>query len=279
MKKILMSLAVLIILGLLGLGIWKIFLDKAPESEIIFIPVNEVVLEETVETRFIASEEEETVETRFIASEIEEEFVEETVSEEAETLAVTVPGEMKLDVMFSTQAPLKDWGMPYQEACEEASLIMAYYYFAEKYLDRPIMNDEILDLVAWEEERFGYYKDTTLAETQMVADEYFSLDTEMTTNVTEENIKYQLNQGNLLVLPFAGKMLENKYFSGDGPLFHMLLVKGYDHKNFITNDPGLLTLGENFEYSYKNLLESVHDWNGGEVNSGRRVMLIVKGMQ
>jgi len=38
-------------------------------------------------------------------------------------------------------------------------------------------------------------------------------------------------------------------------------------------------LGEDFEYSYENLLESVHDWNGGNVNSGRKVMLIVKGLK
>lgn len=190
-----------------------------------------------------------------------------------------LPTEFKLKVAFSPQAPTENWGMPYQEACEEASLIMAYYYFANKPLSRPIMNEEILKLVKWQEDVFGYYKDTTLEETARIAEEYFNLEVEISENVTVENIKRQIYAGNLVILPFAGRLLENPYFSGEGPLFHMAVVKGYDSKNFIMNDPGLLRLGENFKYSYTNLLESVHDWNGGDVLNGKKVMLIVKGLK
>lgn len=285
MKKFVITLLVFLILSGSGWAFWHFFLDKPPVSEVIYIPVNQDV-QETQESQDENSED--GVETQYFASpELETEQNQDNqdenqatqVDNQANQVPVTIPGAMTLDVLFSTQAPTQNWDMPYQEACEEASLIMTYYYFAEKYLDRSIMNEEILALVDWEVERLGYYKDTTLAETQIVADEYFHLDTEISTDVSEENIKYQLNQGNLLVVPFAGRMLDNPYFSGEGPLFHMLVVKGYDHKDFITNDPGLLTKGENFRYSYKNLLESVHDWNGGDVNNGRRVMLIVKGIK
>lgn len=279
MKKIIILL-VLVILGGSGWALWHFVLDKAPASEVIYIPIEETEEAEKPEGPEITADAEiGESEGEAVVEQNQANQFDNQVENQDSQVAVTIPGELVLDVMFSTQAPTQDWGMPYQEACEEASLIMTYYYFADKYLDRPIMNEEILALVDWEVERFGYYKDTTLAETQMVADEYFNLDTEISTDVTEENIKYQLNQGNLLVIPFAGRMLDNPYFSGEGPLFHMLVVKGYDHKDFITNDPGLLTKGENFRYSYKNLLESVHDWNGGDVNNGRRVMLIVKGLK
>jgi len=192
---------------------------------------------------------------------------------------IILPTEFKLKVLFATQAPTEDWGMPYQEACEEASLIMTYYYFANKTLNRPIMNEEILKLVKWQEDTFGYYKDTTLAETGRIAEEYFNMEVEISYDVTVDHLKQQLLKGNLIILPFTGRMLENPYFSGEGPLFHMAVVKGYDSKNFIMNDPGLLRLGENFKYSYKNLIDSVHDWNGGDVNNGKKVMLIVKGLK
>jgi hypothetical protein len=217
----------------------------------------------------------------------DEEIIETEVPEMEETVEIStneqsnliLPSEFKLKVLFSTQAPTENWDMPYQEACEEASVIMAYYYFAGKTLNRPIMNEEILKLVKWQEDTFGYYKDTTLAETARIAEEYFNLEVEISENVTVDNLKRQVYKGNLVILPFAGRLLENPYFSGEGPLFHMAVVKGWDSKNFIMNDPGLLRLGENFKYSYKNLLESVHDWNGGDVLNGKKVMLIVKGLK
>jgi hypothetical protein len=281
MKKIIISIIAIVSLLAALAALWVFVIDQPPVEEIIHIPVNDVsetLEEKDAETPALDGENNEDISKDDVM--IEEVVDVEEVEEDAEeTVAVTIPGSFKLDVLFSTQAPTKDWSMPYQEACEEASLIMTSYYFEEKYLDRPIMNTEILDLVDWQMDRFGYYMDTTLAEVEIIADEYFNLDTEITSNVTEENIKYQLTQGNLLIIPFAGRLLINPYFSGQGPLFHMAVVKGYDHKDFIMNDPGLLTLGENFKYSYKNLLESVHDWNGGDVINGARKMLIIKGLQ
>lgn len=287
MKKILLLVS---IISVSSFFVWEFFIDQPPQEEIIYIPVSnqeEIVKENPDdEIKLDENNDEGNLENPETSAENEENLdkpeveLDETDEDIAnEEIQVTIPGSMKLEVMFSTQAPTEDWGMPYQEACEEASLIMTYYYFADKYLDRSIMNQEILDLVDWEMDKFSYFKDTNLAETELIAQQYFNLETEITSDVTVENIKYQISQGNLLIVPFAGRMLENPYFSGEGPLYHMLVVKGYDHKNFITNDPGLLTLGEDFEYSYENLLESVHDWNGGNVNAGRKVMLIVKGLK
>jgi hypothetical protein len=56
----------------------------------------------------------------------------------------------------------------------------------------------------------------------------------------------------------------------------MLVIKGWTENNFITNDPGLYTKGEDFQYSYENLMGSIHDWNNGDVNNGQKIMLILK---
>src|SRR5262245_4045155 len=69
-----------------------------------------------------------------------------------------MPTSMNLDVPFASQAPFGDWSQPYQDACEEASIIMVHYYLTGKTLTRELMKEEILKLVEWENQTFGYYK-------------------------------------------------------------------------------------------------------------------------
>ena len=85
--------------------------------------------------------------------------------------------------------------------------------------------------------------------------------------------------GNLIILPTAGRVLENPYFTPPGPIYHNLVLIGYDDQKeiFYTNDPGIMS-GNSFKYSYQNIIDSVADWNYelGTINSERRVMIIVK---
>ena len=39
----------------------------------------------------------------------------------------------------------------------------------------------------------------------------------------------------------------------------MLVIRGFDGKNFITNDPGTKR-GKNFKYPYARLMDALHDW-------------------
>jgi hypothetical protein len=78
---------------------------------------------------------------------------------------IVLPDEINLDVPFTSQAPHSNWELPYQEACEEASAITVHYYYQSKTFTKDIADQEIKDLVAWEEENIGFYKDTTAAET------------------------------------------------------------------------------------------------------------------
>ena len=156
---------------------------------------------------------------------------------------------------------------------------MAAHYFKKQPLERQQLNQEIIDLIAWEVSELGYYEDTTAEETAQVAREYFGLEVETTEEVTVERIQRELAAGHLIIPPFAGRQLPNPYFRQPGPRYHMLVIKGYDARRgeFITNDPGTNTKGEGLRYAYDDLLNAVHDWNGWNVDEGRRVMLIVKG--
>jgi len=178
--------------------------------------------------------------------------------EEKEPEPEPLPSTYDTDVLFASQAPFANWSLPYQEACEEASLIMAYKYFADQPLDKNIMDNEIKELVDWQLDYFGYYTDTNLDEVAIIAKEYFDLNVEITDDVSVENIKRQLFNGNLIIIPASGRDLGNPNFTAPGPLFHMLVIRGYDRNEFITNDPGTRK-GLKFKYKYQTLIDAIHD--------------------
>lgn len=193
--------------------------------------------------------------------------------EESERL----PASVNLNVPFTPQAPHANWDLPYKETCEEASLLMvARYKRGEPIVSREDADKEILELVEFENNYFGYYEDTTAEETAKIARKYYGFEsTEVVYDFTIEDIKKELAQGNPVLVPAAGRQLGNPYFRRPGPLYHMLVIRGYTKDKFITNDPGTRR-GEKFVYDYDVLMNAVHDWNGGEVESGRRVMIVVR---
>ena len=197
----------------------------------------------------------------------------------------SIPTEYNLAVPFAPQAPFANWDLPYQEACEEASLIMAGYFFADKNLDNIKMDAEILKLVEWEKNKFGYYQDTNAKEVAQIAKEYFGLKAELDYDTTVSNIKNHLAKNKLVIIPAAGRLLPNPYFSGEGPLYHMLVIRGYTKNHFITNDPGTRR-GEGFLYKYDDLINAIHNWpfvgkgdsvgvSENDILQGEKVMIVV----
>ncbi|HCI04047.1 MAG: C39 family peptidase [Candidatus Peribacteraceae bacterium] len=188
-----------------------------------------------------------------------------------------IPKKTQINVPFSPQAPHANWDDPYQEACEEIALIMGHYFLEGLELTPEIADKEILDLVKWEEEH-GYPEDVTLEQLNQIGCEYYKDCTNFVINqVTTESIKEELAKGNPIIIPAAGRRLLNPYFSGDGPWYHMLVVKGYDRNEFITNDPGTKR-GKGYKYKYNVLVNAIHDWTGikEEIGLGQKKMLVIQ---
>ena len=97
-------------------------------------------------------------------------------SAEDATWPASLPPSINLDIPFVSQAPFANWDQPYQDACEEASIIMAYRFIKNLPLNPAIMDNEIKRMVEWEVERFGYYIDTTVEETATILREYLRLE-------------------------------------------------------------------------------------------------------
>ena len=186
------------------------------------------------------------------------------------THAITV-----LPVPFAPQAPQANWEMPYQEACEEASLVMVAEYFLgnrQMRLSTAVADKLILELIDWETAH-GYLVDLTAAEVAKVLEERYGLEAEAVPYEAEV-VRQELKAKRPVILPAAGRLLGNPYFRQPGPLYHMLVVKGYEGDEFIVNDPGTKR-GESFRYHESVFARAVHDWNGGEVEAGKQVMIVV----
>lgn len=194
----------------------------------------------------------------------------------------TIPARLVWPVPFASQAPFGNWDEIHQEACEEASMIIVAKYFAGEKLNEEIMAWEIRQLIDWQNDR-GYQVDLTAAETTAILIEYFGLSARLEYEVTVDRLKYELAQGNLIIIPAAGRKLGNPYFRSPGPIYHMLVVKGYNHNYFITNDVGTKR-GESFRYRQDVLIDAIHDWDHDlardgmteeKMNQGAKVVIIV----
>lgn len=198
----------------------------------------------------------------------------------ADVVAIAHPRAMNLAVPFTAQAPSGNWSLPYQEACEEASVLMAVAYFDSTRVDiatKEAATAELLALVDFQTERFGDYKDTTAEETARFARQrYEHITFDIVRDPTVEDLRAALARGQLVIVPAYGRALGNPHFSGDGPLYHMLVLRGYDADRgwFVTNDPGT-RYGEGYVYDEATIMAAMGDWNDGDPQNGEKVVLVV----
>lgn len=180
-----------------------------------------------------------------------------------------------LDVPFSSQAPDANWDQPYQDACEEIAVIMVNAFWQGEKLTRESANKKILDIVDFQNKTYGDYKDTNAEETaQLIRDYYGYKKVEVKYDITIDDIKRELSAGRPVIVPAYGRGLGNPNYTSPGPVYHNLVVKGYDASNIITNDGGTRN-GLDYKYSYDVFYNAIHDWNEGDVDNGRKAMIVV----
>lgn len=195
----------------------------------------------------------------------------------AENPTTTLPEQVNLKIPFTSQAPHQNWEDPYGEFCEEASALMVVSYIQNQpILSADDADKKLLAIKDFEEKKFGFHLDTTAEQTAIILREHFNLTkVELVENPTSLDIKTALADGKAVILPLAGRELGNPYYQQPGPLYHMLVVKGYTKNgSFITNDPGTKR-GADYIYTESVLMNALHDWNDGDVYNGKKVMIIV----
>lgn len=195
------------------------------------------------------------------------------VSENSNTEA-TLPEKILIKVPFTVQAPNANWDAVHEEACEEASLIMLKHFIKKEPIgSAEQVEAEIQSMIKYETDN-GYKQDVSMDELAQIAEGYYGLKTaRVEKHISLDDIKKELAAGRPVIVPASGKMLDNPNFRNGGPLYHSLVIVGYDEKGFITNDPGTRK-GEGFRYSFDNLFNAMHDWNATDINQGQKAYFV-----
>ncbi|MDD5039868.1 MAG: C39 family peptidase [Patescibacteria group bacterium] len=190
---------------------------------------------------------------------------------------IPLPDELNLDVPFTTQSPFAEWTEQDNESCEEAASLIVHYYWQKKTFTKEIAKQELQGIVDFENEHLGKFKDTTAEETaQLIKDMWGYERVDVRYDVTIDDIKREVSEGRPVILPTAGRLLGNPNFRSPGPVYHMLVVRGWTRDMMITNDPGTRK-GEEYQYAPGVLQNAIHDWNGtgDAIEQGRKAMIVV----
>lgn len=196
-----------------------------------------------------------------------------------EILESGIPDYFLNKTAFVPQAPEKKWDQPWQDTCEEAAILTVHYFLENKTPELSNILDDYKILIAKSNTH-----DINLAQMSQIASDLYNYDSKIIDNPDTDTIEKYLSQGNILIAPANGQTLyqENKYFKNGGPLYHNIVILGYDHakQKFIVHDVGT-QFGAYFKYSYQVLMDSLHDLpksgDKKEINQGSpRLLLLLK---
>ncbi|MFZ2226451.1 MAG: C39 family peptidase [Candidatus Moraniibacteriota bacterium] len=213
----------------------------------------------------------------------EEPAQEEAIAEESQVIKPAIPVETKLpakiliDVSFTSQAPFGKWDAYHEEACEEASLLMVAYFVQGKKLTPAVAEKEIQALIAYEIKNTKGYEDSTAEEVAKLGADYYGLkNLRVVYDFSMEDLKKYLAEGSPIIIPAAGRLLKNPNFTPPGPLYHNLVLVGYENDTIIANDPGTRK-GEKYRYDIETLYGAIYDFPGDKnrIEKGRKAMVVL----
>lgn len=193
-----------------------------------------------------------------------------------------LPDKHLIETIFVPQSPEKNWDQPWQDACEEASLLTVdYYYRHQTSTDVQTIKNDLQKIFDFETQQ-SFTHDMNLTQMSFVAQNYLNYSTKIITNPTVEDIKTYISQDIPIIVPANGKTLyqENKHFKDGGPYYHNLVILGYDDttQKFTVHDVGT-QFGAYFKYSYNLLINSIHDFPSSfrkeDINQGVKSILIL----
>jgi hypothetical protein len=190
-----------------------------------------------------------------------------------------IPSSYNLAVLFIPQAPKRIWDAVHEETCEEASMLMVQAYQNDvTAMTADDMDARLMAIVGYEKKTYGgdAWKDTDAQRTADIMRDFLGMNSVRVIPITSlDDVKNEIAQGRPVMLPASGILLKNPNFTDGGPNYHMVVAKGYTPTSIITNDPGT-RVGADYAYKSDVLWNAIHDWNGGDVIHGAKVMIVVE---
>ena len=263
---------IILLTAALLLAGYFLFFRKKPKSE---------PSKPTAQNNQIAQNQKEEVKTPETENQTEEKKTEPA----GEKPASKIPEKFLLEIPFYSQTPLSKWDAFHEEMCEEASVLNAGLYLEGKKLTKEEFEAELQKMQKVEKKEIGEWKSTTITQTKKLADIYFEgkIKSKIIENPTIDEIQAEIaagrpagKAGNPVIAPLSGRDIGNPNFTPPGPVYHMLVIKGYDEKNFITNDVGTRK-GNSYVYKKEVLMKNIRDWNETDIHKGgKRILVLYK---
>lgn len=147
------------------------------------------------------------------------------------------PARVALPVPYVSQVPDGAWVSPWDEACEEASLLMVRGFYADATaIGREDGKAEMRKMFEWEQEAWKNVEDTDAEQTRALA-EAFGLATRVVRDPSAAEIVAELRAGRPVIAFLDMYALWGERPAGDG--FHVVVVAGYDadKRRFQVMDP------------------------------------------
>lgn len=204
---------------------------------------------------------------------------EKPTEEPKEVPPTELPKEFLLSVPFTPQAPTANWDELHNEACEEASALMVNAFFqgdVRRTMPAAEAESEIEKLTEWQQKNLGYYLSIDAEEVARMIESVYGLQAEVVRDFSENSIKTALTENKLVLAPVNGRALGNPYFKQPGPIYHMFVIKGYDKKSFIVNEPGTKR-GQDYRYTYDTIKNAIGDYDHStkETDPSKSAIIVV----
>lgn len=170
-----------------------------------------------------------------------------------------------LGVPFTSEIPDGSWAKPWNNACEEASIVMVdAWYQGKKSLTIDEAKQAMQRLFEWENTHFGGNANTDAAQTHELIMAQASFSATIKHNPSLEDLKNELRAGRPVISLHYGYDLKNPLhrWARNGSYYHMMVLVGFDDetKEFLVNDTALEE-GLDYRYSYATILKSLHDYD------------------
>ncbi|MFH0873644.1 MAG: C39 family peptidase [Candidatus Komeilibacteria bacterium] len=184
-----------------------------------------------------------------------------------------------LAVPFSSQAPAGNWAEPWQNACEETSIIMIDNFYNGDTVTKTQAKQEILNIFTIKNAEFGKSKDESM---ELIAEIINSAkliwQARVVVNPTLEQMKQEIADNHPIIAPVYAPALANTPYPTADLNYHVMVISGYDDAKgeFIVQDPGS-SQGKDNHYTYTNFYEAIHDYlNTTDYELGRKAVLFTE---
>lgn len=190
-------------------------------------------------------------------------------------LSTKLPNEKILNCQFYAQAPRWNWRAPFEDYCEEASVILWVNCLNNEEVNIEKFESQLSEIDTWFTDKFWKSKDQTVKQMAQAIKEKYDLEYEIIDNPSFKDIQTAINSWNLVVAPLAWKMLKNPHYKNGWPNFHALLVVGYKKDKVITNDVWTRSW-KNYEFKKDIFMNALHDYVSWDIKKWEKRILVIK---